>query len=252
MTVSGSCLHERVARGGERDHPGRDIGIQRRDDDRGTALAASSSTSSIRGGAVGGDEQRRAELDHQPLGIGPVSHHHDIAFGDPARPLNVHRVHPDSSGEELILAGAPALLPGRRRPPAHGSARPAGSRSGASPGCTGGPAPARSPLRSVHRRHRRSGRGQVRPGTSRGRPPGSARPARPRETWSASRHRPAGGRGAGTPVPERRFAAEPSASGRCTPRAGRGRSRCAGRAGSSARRIRSPRRSNRCRGFDDR
>jgi hypothetical protein len=98
-------LHQRTAGSGQRDHPARHIGVERRDDDRRALLLGQLDDLRIRSGVVGDDEQRGAQLDAQSLGIAAVAHHDHVAFGDAAPGGHIHRVHPDPAGQLPVLTG---------------------------------------------------------------------------------------------------------------------------------------------------
>jgi hypothetical protein len=98
------ALHQRAAGGGQRDHPARDVAVQRRDDHRGPALLSQREDLVGRLGVVGQDEQLGAPVDREALGVRAVAHHDRVALGGAAA-RGVHRVHPDATGERLVLAG---------------------------------------------------------------------------------------------------------------------------------------------------
>ena len=73
------AVDQRPARRGERDHPARDIGVERADDD-GRAVLPRGCQHLVGGrDPIRGDQHRGAELDRLQLRVGPVTDDHDVA-----------------------------------------------------------------------------------------------------------------------------------------------------------------------------
>ena len=97
-------LHQGAARRRERDHASGDIAVQARADDRGASGAGALEHLVARDAGVGDDHQRGSELDHQQLRLGSVPDHDHVAVGDPARGVDVDRVHPHAPRQLPVLA----------------------------------------------------------------------------------------------------------------------------------------------------
>ena len=98
------ALHQRTARRGQRDHPARDVAVERRGDHGGSPIAGQ--LEDLVGGlcVVGEHEQAGAALDGQPLCVGAIADHDHVARGGAAAG-RVHRVHPHAARQRLVLAG---------------------------------------------------------------------------------------------------------------------------------------------------
>ena len=210
------ALHQRAAGRGQRDHPARDVAVERRDDHRDPVLPRPARGS-----------RRRARSRWRARAAGPRARWPGAGRRPGCRPrprrpreapLRVGSIECTHTrpGERLVLAGEEPRRRAPRRSPRRGSGRPAAWRSRASRGCSGGRAPARSPRRPARRRRRPPGRARGLREPSRGRPRGSApRPWRSGSS-TASRRRRGPSRGGGTAARRRRCARAASASARCT------------------------------------
>ena len=224
------------------------VRVERRDHDRRAALPRQREDLVRRHARVRGDQQRDAELERAPLGVGSIADHHHVPRPDRRRRRpDRHGAHPDRVRRS----------PGPLRPPARPRARGRSAPTvvAASPRLEAS-RDSRMYLRArarivmtpgehavvVHDRHQievvvRHRQSHV---------PDRLAVVRHAERSRASRRSPAASRGAGTRASARRCARAPSASERSGRPDAPARTRCPGRAGASARRTRSPRRSSPC------
>ena len=96
-------IHQRAARRRQRDHPARDVAVERRGDDRGAALTRQREDVRLGRGAVAEHEQRDADVDRDPLRVGPVADHDHVARLEPERQRRgSHREHPHAAAHLVV------------------------------------------------------------------------------------------------------------------------------------------------------
>ena len=147
------AVHQRPARRREGDHARGHVAVERRGDDGGAATRARASRMSLlRGAAVRDHEQPDPDLDRDPLRLGPVADHDDVARLR-SRAAASRSPSPGPTRGRRPPCRAP---PRAARPPARPrSRRPPSGRRGATPRATrarsAGPARARSSRRRAAR-----------------------------------------------------------------------------------------------------
>ncbi len=97
------AVHQRQARRRQRDHPRGDVAVERRDDDGDAALAREREVVVGHRGGVRRDEEADADLERDPLCVGPVADDDHVAGLEAHRQrARGHREHPDAAADERL------------------------------------------------------------------------------------------------------------------------------------------------------